>query len=218
MATPKTKYLIWFTALVLIMACVPTFAAPAVPTTDPNAINTYIAQTANAAISQTAVAMPTLTPTATFTSTPRNTDTPEPTATSTVIFLFYSPSPVILTLPSGVGTGSASSKSFACEVISVTPANGTVFGSRTDFDAKWKVKNIGTKDWENNSVDYNYLTGDKFHKVAGYDLGKTVEVGATRELIVDMLAPKNPGTYTTNWTLQVGSETFCTMSLTIVVK
>ena len=87
-----------------------------------------------------------------------------------------------------------------------------------DFDAKWKVKNIGKKDWDGNSVDYSYVSGDKFHKVAGYDLGKTVKVGETRELIVDMLSPKNPGTYTTNWSLQVGSEKFCTLSLTIVVK
>lgn len=217
MATPKTKYLIWFTALVLIMACVPTFAAPAVPTIDPNVIGTYIAQTANAAASQTAVAMPTLTPTV-ITSTPRNTDTPEPTATSTVIFLFYTPSPVILVTQPGSGTSTASSKPYACEVLSVTPANGTSFAGRTDFDAKWKVKNIGKKDWENNSVDYVYLTGDKFHKVGGYDLGKTVKIGETTELIVDMIAPKNAGTYTTNWTLQVGSEKFCTLSLTIVVK
>ncbi len=215
MTTAKTKYLVWFTALALIMACVPTIATPAVPTIDPNAISTYIAQTANVAATQTAAAMPTLTPTATFTPTPRDTDTPEPTATSTVIFLFYTPSPVILNPTSGTTPGS---KSYACTVLSVTPANGTSFASRTDFDAKWKVRNIGKRDWENNSVDYNYLTGDKFHKVAGYDLGQTVKFGETIELIVDMTAPKNAGSYTTNWTLQAGSEAFCTLSLTIVVK
>ena len=213
MAIPKTKYLVWFIALVLIMACVPNYAAPVVPTIDPNAIGTYIAQTANAASTQTAVAMPTLTSTPTDTPTPRNTDTPEPTATSTVLFLFYTPSPVILS-----GGGTPGSKSYVCQVLSVTPANGTSFGSRTDFDAKWKVKNIGKRDWENNSVDYIYLTGDKFHKVAGYDLGKTVKVGETTELIVDMIAPKTPGSYTTNWKMQVGSEAFCTLSLTIIVR
>jgi hypothetical protein len=207
--------MIGFTALVLVMACVPVIAAPSVPTTDPNMIGTIIVQTANAASTQTAAAIPTLTPTATFTLTPPNTDTPEPTATATVIFLFYTPSPVVLPTQAG---GSPSSKSFACQVVSVTPANGTRFESRVDFDAKWKVKNVGLKDWEGNSVDYVYLSGDKFHKVASYDLGKTVEAGATRELIVDMLSPKNAGTYTTNWALQVGADAFCTMSLTIVVK
>jgi len=90
--------------------------------------------------------------------------------------------------------------------------------SRTDFDGNWKVKNIGKKNWDKNNVDYVYLSGDKFHKVAGYDLGQTVNVGTTTELIVDMIAPKNSGTYTTNWTLRVGTNNFCTMSLTIVVR
>lgn len=217
MATPKTKYLFWFTALAVIMACVPTFAAPPVPTTDPNAIGTIIVQTANAASTQTVAAMPTFTPTATFTSTPRNTDTPEPTATATVIFLFFSPTSRIPTL-SGGGAGSANPQAYACQVISVTPANGTSLGSRTDFDVRWKIKNIGKSEWDGNSVDYIYLSGDKFHKVASYDLGATVKVGETREIIVDMLAPKTPGTYTTNWTLRVSGETFCPLSLTIVVK
>jgi len=220
MATPKTKYLMWFIALVLVMACVPAVAAPAVPTTDPNTIGTFIVQTANAASTRTALAMPTSTPTATFTPTPRNTDTPEPTATATVLFLFYTPSPVILTQSSnnsGSGT-TTSSKDYACEILSVTPANGTIFGTRVDFDAKWKVKNIGQKNWEKDSVDYLYSTGDKFHKVAGYDLSKTINRGDPVDLIADMESPKNPGTYTTNWALHIGTESFCTLSLTIVVK
>ena len=223
MANPKVKYLIWFTALALIMACVPTLAVPSVPTTDPNAISTYIAQTANVASSRTAAAMPTFTPTATFTPTPRNTDTPEPTATSTVIFRFFTPTSIVPTSTQsssgGGGSGGATSnKTYACEIISITPANGTSFGSRVEFDAKWKVKNNGKSDWDKNSVDYIYLSGDKFHKVAAYDLGKTVTPGEIADIVVDMQAPKNPGTYTTTWTLRVGSDTFCKMSLTIAVQ
>jgi Ig-like domain-containing protein len=222
MANSKTKYLIWFTALVLIMACVPTLAAPPVSTTDPHAISTYIAQTANVAASQTAAAMPTFTPTVTFTPTLRNTDTPEPTATSTVIFHFYTPTSIVPTLSSSSGGGSTgpatSNKSYACEIITITPANGTTFASRTDFDATWKVKNNGKSDWDKNSVDYIYLSGDKFHKVAAYDLGKTITPGQTISLAVAMQAPKNAGTYTTTWTLRVGSDTFCKMNLTITVQ
>ena len=223
MAISKTKYLFWLTALAAVMACVPTLAAPAVPTTDPHAISTFIVQTANAASTQTAKALPTLTPTAPFTPTPRNTETPEPTATSTVIFLFYTPSIVVPTLTagsggSGTGSGGTSSQSYACSIISVNPPNGSNFGNRVDFDATWKVKNIGKKNWDKGSIDYIYLSGDKFHKVAGYDLGTAVKTGETTSLVVDMLSPKNPGTYTTNWTLRAGSKTFCTISLTIVVK
>jgi hypothetical protein len=150
----------------------------------------------------------------TFTPTPRFTDTPEPTATSTIIFIFPSPTkPVPAT-----STAGSRDQNFACQILSVSPANGTVFSSRTDFDAKWTVTNIGKKNWDNNSVDYVYLSGDKFHKVSGYNLPKTVKVGDTIDLIVDMLAPKSSGTYITNWTIRSGSNDFCTMSLAIVVK
>jgi Ig-like domain-containing protein len=214
MAMHKTRYLFWLATLVAVMACVPTVVAPpSMPTTDPNAINTYIVQTANVASSQTAAVLPTSTPTGTFTPTPRNTDTPEPTATATVLFLFYTSTPVVLP-----GTDVASSKSYACEVMSVTPADGTTFASRAAFDAAWKVKNIGKRDWDHNSVDYAYLSGDKFHKVATYDLDTTLAAGEIRTLVVAMQAPKNPGTYTTNWTLRISAVNFCTMSLTIVVK
>ena len=215
MPQPKVKYLIWCTALAVIMACaVPGLQVAPAPTIDPNAIATFIVQTGNAASSQTAAALPTYTPTTTFTSTPRFTDTPEPTATNTVVFHFFSPTP----FGQASSTNPASSQNYACDVLSVSPANGTGFNSRTDFDAKWKVKNIGKKDWDAGSVDYIYLNGDKFHKVDGYDLKKTVKVGETIELIVDMIAPKNNGSYSTNWTLRVGSQKFCTLSLTIVVR
>ncbi|HXF85676.1 MAG TPA: NBR1-Ig-like domain-containing protein [Anaerolineales bacterium] len=214
MQTRKTKKLIfWLTALMLIMACAPALATP-LPPIDPNAVGTYIAQTANAAFSQTAAAMPTSTPTITFTPTPRNTDTPEPTPTNTVIFIFSSPTPVRLFTP----TVAISNQNFDCQLISVSPVNGTAFEPRANFDAVWNVKNIGKRDWERDSVDYVYASGDKFHEVEGYDLSKTVKVGEIIGLIVDMEAPKNPGTYTTRWTMRVGSQEFCPLSLTIIVR
>jgi hypothetical protein len=45
-----------------------------------------------------------------------------------------------------------------------------------------------------------------------------VNVGESIDLGVDMQAPKDSGTYTTTWTMRAGSKTFCTMTLTIVVK
>lgn len=208
----------WFIALALVMACIPALSAnPPVPTIDPNVIGTYIAQTANAANSQTAVALPTLTPTVTSTPTPRNTASPEPSATNTVIYIFPTSTRAIVPTVTG-SNGATSSNKYDCQVLSVTPANGTFFNARTDFDARWKVINIGQSEWDGNTVDYVYLSGDQFHKVAGYDLGKTVNKGETRELIVDMVAPKKPGTYTTTWTLRAGNQSFCALTLTINVK
>jgi len=217
MSTRTTKLLTWLIALGIVLACVPSLATP-VPAADPNAINTFIAQTVNAASTQTAAALPTSTPTATFTPTPRNTETLTPTATATVIFILSSPTkPVIPTLTGSIGDGTISDN-FACKVISVNPANGTTFGSRADFDATWKIGNIGKKAWDRNTIDYAYTSGAKIHKVASYDLGSNVKVGETVNIVVDMEAPKNAGTYTTTWTLRSGAKVFCNMSLTIVVN
>jgi len=198
------------------MACVmPSIGAPVVPTLNPGAINTYIAQTANAAATETVAALPTFTPTATFTPTPRNTETASPTATNTVVFLLRSPTPIIPpTLP---GSGNSSSN-YACQILTVSPANGTVYSPRTDFQAVWTVKNIGKKRWENGTIDYTYTSGDKFHKVSGYDLNKEVSVGETALITVNMEAPKNPSPYTTFWTLRAGDVTFCNLMLYIIVQ
>jgi hypothetical protein len=225
MSTRKTKILSWLIALGLVLACVPSFTAPSVSTPVPGAVNTFIAQTSNAASTSTAAALPTSTPTATLTPTPRNTDTPSPTETAIVVFLLPSltPIPTFTRVSSGgggsgSGGGGSSSDNYACRVDSQDPPNGTSFNPRDDFDAVWRVRNIGRRTWERNSVDYMFLSGDQFHKVSGYDFDANVSSGQTASVTVDMEAPKNPGTYTTRWTLRVGSDNFCTLELRIVVK
>jgi hypothetical protein len=214
MTKRKTKYLFWFMALVTIMACVPGTAAPIAPTIDPNSIGTFIVQTANVAFTQTARAMPTLTHTPTITPT-RATNTPEPTATNTVIFILSSPTAVV---PATSTANATSNQAYSCQILSVTPANGTSFAGRTDFDATWKVRNNGQRNWNKDIVDYIYWSGDRIQKVDTYDLQTTIRRGESTDLIVDMVAPKNNGTYTTVWSMRAGTETFCTLSLTIVVK
>ena len=89
---------------------------------------------------------------------------------------------------------------------------------RDDFDAVWRVRNNGQRTWDRTSIDFIYDSGDRIHKVAGYDLNSNVRTGDTTDLAVDMAAPRDPGTYSTNWTLRVGDNEFCRMSLTIVVR
>ncbi len=219
MATRKFKFLLWFSVLVILLACVPSMNT-SVPTADPNKINIFIAQTAKAAVSQTAAAVPTSTPTETIVPSPEDTSTPSPTYTSTVIFILSSPTrPVVPTFTNLSNGGTAtSSANFACQVISINPPNGTSFSARTDFDAVWRVKNIGKKSWDRTTVDYVYVSGAKIHKVATYDLGSTVKVGQFANVTVAMKAPKASGSYTTNWTIRTGTKEFCPMSLTIIVK
>lgn len=229
MSTRKIRVLSWLIALGLVLACVPSFTAPSVSTPVPGAVNTFIAQTANAAFTATAAALPTSTPTATVTPTPRNTDTMTPTETATVIFILPTLTPIPtftrVSIPGGgggggggSGGGGSSSDNFACRVDSQDPPNGITFDARADFDAVWRVRNIGRRTWERNSVDYIYLSGDQFHKVSGYDFSSNVAPGQTTNIIVDMEAPRNPGSYTTRWTLRVGSDNFCTLTLSIVVR
>ena len=215
-ATRKTKLLVWVTALALIMACVPALATPQAPAIDPGAVNTFIAQTVNAASTQTAASMPSLTPSPTITPIV-NTDTPIPTATATVIFILSSPTPLIIPTFTSSG-GGTSTENYSCQVTRVTPANGSAFNPRDDFDAIWTVRNNGQKNWDRNSVDYTYSSGAKIHKISGYDLDENVRVGNSLDLGVDMQAPKDNGTYTTTWTMHAGNKTFCTLTLTIVVR
>ncbi|HJS18917.1 MAG TPA: hypothetical protein VJ785_09210, partial [Anaerolineales bacterium] len=142
MSTRKAKFLYLLLTVVFVLACGPTFATP-FPTSDPNEINTFIVQTANVASTQTAAARPTLTFTPSMTPT-QPTVTPSPTATSTVVFILSTPTlavvPTFTFISSGGGSGSSSSN-YACQILSVSPANGSSLGTRTDFDAVWSVKN-----------------------------------------------------------------------------
>ena len=223
MLTYKAKIIVCIVVVGTVLACAPSLATP-LPPVDPNVVNTFIAQTVNAASTQTSAALPTSTNTATYTPTPPNTDTPTPTFTSTVIFILSTPTSLVIptfTVVSSGGGGSgggSSSDNYACQVISVSPANGTAFGSRDDFDAVWRVRNIGQRAWDRSSVDYRYLSGDKIHKVEIYDLSANVPRNGTTDIIVDMVAPRNAGTYSTTWTLNVGNKSFCNMSLRIVVQ
>jgi len=213
-ATRKSKLLIWVTALALIMACAPSLVTPSVPTVDPGAVGTFIAQTVAAASTQTAASIPTFTPSPTITPTVV-TETPLPTATSTVIFILSTPTPLVLPSSTSAGT---SSQNYSCQITRVSPANGSTFDPRDDFDAVWTVRNNGQKDWDRNSVDYIYSSGDKIHKVSGYDLDDNVRTGNSIDLGVDMQAPKNSGNYSTTWTMRAGSKTFCTLTLSIRVR
>lgn len=210
-STRKTKLVIWITALTLVLACVPSLGTPSIPTLDRGAINTFIVQTANAAGTQTATGLPSPTQTAVLI---RNTETPTATATSTVVFLFFSPTPLVLP----TFTAASSSNNFACQLIRVSPPNGSTFSPRQDFNVFWTVKNIGKKSWERTSVDYTYSLGAKIHKISSYDLSDDVPVRTSIDLVVDMRAPKDPGSYTTTWIMRSGNKTFCPLNLSIVVQ
>lgn len=216
----KPTLWIWVTALTLVMACVPTVATPAVPTVDPGVVSTFIAETVNAASTQTAAALPSATPSPSITPI-QDTETPSPMPTPTVLIVLPSLTPVVIptftNVPS-LGGGGTSSDNYACQVTRVTPPNGSVYAPRADFDVFWTVRNIGRRNWDRNEIDYIYLSGDKIHKISGYDLPENVSSGNSTQIGVDLQAPKDPGTYNTTWTLRVGNNEFCPLRFNIVVR
>lgn len=109
----------------------------------------------------------------------------------------------------------------SCALVSQTPANNTAFAANYDFDTIWTVKNTGTFDWLKTSVDFVYVSGTKMHKPAYgdiKDLPLDVVKNGSIALTVDMLAPASNGTYSETWALVDGSNTICTMSVTIKVN
>jgi hypothetical protein len=198
-------------AIALLLACAPIAVAtpPAPPTFDLLSLNTIIAQTAGAAATQTFVHQPTLTPSPTVTRTP----TEVPSSTPTFIFVLPTS-----TVPSSTPTLNVSADRFACRVVSQTPADNTVLVKGIPFKAHWQVINIGTLGWDENSLDYRYISGDKLHMTAAYDFPQSVPTGGVIDLVVEMQAPDKPGTYQTTWKIAVGKERFCPMNLTIVVN
>ena len=87
------------------------------------------------------------------------------------------------------------------------------------FDAVWTVKNTSGEDWKKDEVDYKYVGGTQmYEKNASYDLSETIKNGESGTIIVDMIAPDQAGTYSTQWDIVSGSNTLCNMMVTVTVK
>jgi len=192
-------------------------------------VETIVAATYAVLATQTAAALPTATFTPPPTFTPTSTSPPPTqtlTPTPTFIFLLYTLTPGSALTPSpsptgdGSGSGGATAEpaKYVCQFVSQTPENGSTFAPNEDFDWKWTVRNVGSKDWYKDTAMYMYITGDEFHKKDAYQLGDNTSVGSTAKLIVHMKAPKSPGSYLTTWAMRKGKYVFCYISFQIIVK
>lgn len=209
MSRRSSKILSLTAALVLTLACMPTFGpAPApLPTFDPNAPLTAIAGTAAVAATQTALNAP---PTATATALPTKTPTETPTATPTFLFIIFTPTQPPTMMPVGV-----SNKEFDCQILDVQPRE--LIAASSVFTAKWTVANVGKLTWESDNVDYRYVSGARLYQQSIYDLPASISPGVIVELSAVMKAPDTPGTYTTTWQINSGNRRICSMELTITV-
>lgn len=204
-------------ALILLFA-LSACAPPATP--EPPSIETIVAATYAVAKAQTAAAMPTATlipPTATevrATATLYPTDTPffvpsiTPTFTNT-------PTPAYTATNITSGSGDIL---YACNIVSLSPANGTVFKPNEEFHWVWKVENIGTAKWWPDTAYVKYSSGDTFYIKKEAAIGDPTDPGEIGNFRVKMQAPKEPGTYTTTWSMRKGIHYFCYAQLKIVVE
>ncbi len=117
----------------------------------------------------------------------------------------------------GPATPAQAAGTYRCQLVAQSPADWTRMAPRLDFDAAWTLKNTGTANWK--GVDLVYLGGAKMQKYASlYDVNTSVAPGAKIKFVIDMIAPKLPGTYTTYWGLKTGNQVFCRFYLTIQVR
>lgn len=201
---------------ILVISCDVSTMLPsgaAFPSPAPGVFETIVAGTAGAAQTQTAVLIP-ATPTLTFTPTVTRTPTLTPTFTPTFIWRMRSATPP----KTATSTLGATSGQLECQLIAQDPEDGTELAPKTDFDAVWEVRNTGSASWDADNVDFGYVSGRKMHKKALYDLPKNVNKGESVDLVVDMVAPAENGTYKVVWSLRRGGEDFCHVNLTIRVK
>lgn len=199
------------------------------PTMDVGAILTSSVSTFSAALfdTQTAQAL-SATPSPTSTDI-KPTDTAlalaSPIESPTQGFVFNPASTLILT-PSVTGTiftptPNPSSLALGCNNLALirdeTIPAGTVMSPLQVFTKTWKVENNGTCDWV-----YLYrlvFTGGNQMGGEPSGLGKVIPPGKWTQISVQLMAPKQPGSYVGTWRLgtQAGGAFGSTLTVSIVV-
>lgn len=157
-----------------------------------------------AVITSTATEVPP-TETTAPTDTPAVTNTPlPPTATPSRTPVPWTATPY--TTPT--------SSTYNCTVTDFSPKSSNKLTAGVDFDGRWTVTNTGSKSWLASEVDFRYIGGTKFQtKGDTFDLKADVASGSSYTVIVDMIAPKEPGWYAATWAIVRGSQNICNLNL-----
>lgn len=219
----KNPSMILLASLVLVIAGCQNAPTPlaVTPTTVENLaatadmLRTQVASTVVSEITATQAAIPpteTALPTETQpadTATPTSTIMP-PTAPATITPTRYA------TLWYGY---TSTPGPYQCEITAQALKYGTRLTPGVDFDGRWTVKNTGTKNWGAGALEYKYVSGTRFQKNGdSFKVGKIVNTGKTVEIIVDMIAPKEPGAYHAQWALVYGDTDLCNLMVDIRVQ
>jgi hypothetical protein len=190
-------------------------SATAVPTLDPQILASTVSAARTEAVGTAFAQL-----TEAVTATPLSTDTPLPTETPTVTPV--TPTVTRTFMPFFTQTTTAlpaQSTAYQCEITDLAPKYGESLTNGADFDLAVTLKNIGTKEWTTDNIDFKYLSGDKFQKkVDAIDLPSNVSTDDSIKLVVDMVASTGTGTKDASWGLVNGTANFCTVSIHVIVK
>jgi hypothetical protein len=192
--------------LLMLSACVPSIAQSTDPGTEEMQaqISTSVALTVAAYKTEQA---------AQVSSTPSPTETPTITITPTLSF------PTLTILPSPThytGGGAAPTPSpYSCSVVNKIPADNTTFKPNKDFDIKFWLRNVGSKQW-GKGADLLYQSGtNMLTTTVTYELSEVDPGEMIGPFVFDAKTPKKAGTYVMNFKVQGG---FCYPYIRIIVR
>ncbi|NMB89857.1 MAG: hypothetical protein GYA17_15985 [Chloroflexi bacterium] len=214
---PNARRLVWLAVLTALLASCTAqpVTNPDQPTPDLALVRTEAAQTVVAEITLDAVQNPSATPTQ-EPPTPTNTI---PAASSTpTAFSTLTPLPTATKVVSSGGvaypTITPTYYTDRAQFVTQSPASYAVFSPGADFDLRWTIKNVGARDW-NTSFYYTYISGVEGSDASFYYLPGNVAINDSVELVVDMVAPTDPGNYRTTWSL-INDDAVTLMTMTFI--
>ncbi len=216
--------LVFFVAGILIFVFAYTFLNPNTsfnPLAPPPLPEVLVLPTSTATLKQLPeLITPSLQPmtaTENITETLRPSSTPLPTNTSFVLpTATITPSPT--STETETPTVSPTSEAYQCSIISSFPEINQVLSPGVDFDGRWTLKNVGNNHWDS-GVDLVFVSGTRFQTGNdAFDLPSEVDVDNSVDVIVDMLAPRDAGTYESYWSLRKDGTYFCNLRLVIKVR
>lgn len=173
------------TLMMVLSACSLLQPAPVAPSP------TIVSTTQVPTVAATATEMPTIVPP---TSTPLPTQTETPTSTVALPIATIAPptATIVPPVPPIINDYNTTQSSYSCDVISQKPADDTIYGSGTDFDVKWTIKNSGTQRWKEATI-LKYQSGPKLTDVSKITLPR-LKPGEDTVVILDATAIGKSGT------------------------
>ncbi len=103
-----------------------------------------------------------------------------------------------------------------CQVVMTNPIPAKRPGE--EFDVIWTVQNSSPWNWKVNTVDVKFTGGTAMHKYEDiFDINWEVWRGSVFRITIDMIAPEQPGWYTTQWSIVQNNNTLCNLNVWIAV-